>query len=74
MTTSRSRLPDSAFDHFQNPGKEGVEALEVHFTADVQASRPMARETGRPSDELPEDAVADLFDELAYTGNARPSL
>ena len=42
--------------------------MEVHFTPDVQAKLDqMARDTGRPSDELLEDAVAGLFDELAYT-------
>jgi len=42
--------------------------MEVHFTPDVQARlEQMARDTGRPSDELVEDAVIDLFDELAYT-------
>jgi predicted transcriptional regulator len=41
--------------------------MEVHFTPDVQAKLDqMARDTGRPSDELLEDAVAGLFDELAY--------
>lgn len=41
--------------------------MEVRFTPDVQAKLDqMARETGRPSDELLEDAVASLFDELAY--------
>jgi putative addiction module component (TIGR02574 family) len=42
--------------------------MEVHFTPDVQAKlEQMARETGLPSEELVEDAVAGLFDELAYT-------
>lgn len=42
--------------------------MEVHFKPDVQAKlEQMARETGRPSDELMEDAVMGLFDELAYT-------
>ncbi len=42
--------------------------MEVHFKPDVQAKlEQMARETGRPSDELMEDAVIGLFDELAYT-------
>ncbi len=48
--------------------REGTEGMEVHFTPDVQAKLDqMARDTGRPSDELLEDAVAGLFDELAYT-------
>jgi predicted transcriptional regulator len=42
--------------------------MEVHFTPDVQAKLDqIARDTGRPSDELLEDAAAGLFDELAYT-------
>jgi len=41
--------------------------MEVHFKPDVQANlEQMARETGLPSEELAEDAVAGLFDELAY--------
>ena len=42
--------------------------MEVHFTPDVQAKlEQMARDTGRRSDELVEDAVNGLFDELAFT-------
>ena len=42
--------------------------MEVHFTPDVQAKlEQMARDTGRRSDELLEDAVNGLFDELSYT-------
>jgi len=42
--------------------------MEVHFRPDVQARLDqMARESGRPSDELIEDAVIGYFDELAYT-------
>jgi predicted transcriptional regulator len=42
--------------------------MEVHFKPDVQAKLDqMARESGRPSDELVEDAVTGYFDELAYT-------
>jgi predicted transcriptional regulator len=42
--------------------------MEVHFTPDVQAKLDqMARDTGRRSDELVEDAVIGLFDELAFT-------
>jgi len=42
--------------------------MEVHFKPDVQAKLDqMARESGRPSDELVEDAVIGYFDELAHT-------
>ncbi len=42
--------------------------MEVHFTPDVQAKlEQMARDSGRPADELVQDAVAGLFDELAET-------
>ncbi|HXB69200.1 MAG TPA: hypothetical protein VNY05_13205 [Candidatus Acidoferrales bacterium] len=42
--------------------------MEVHFKPDVQAKlEQMARESGRPSDELLEDAVIGYFDELAHT-------
>lgn len=42
--------------------------MEVHLTPDVQAKlEQMARDTGRRSDELLEDAVNGLFDELAFT-------
>jgi hypothetical protein len=42
--------------------------MEVHFTPEVQTKlEQMARETGRPSDELIEDAVIGYFDELAQT-------
>ena len=41
--------------------------MEVHFKADLQAKLDqMARESGRPSDELVEDAVIGYFDELAH--------
>jgi predicted transcriptional regulator len=41
--------------------------MEVHFRPDVQAKLDqMARESGRPSDELVEDAVVGYFDELAH--------
>ena len=40
--------------------------MEVRFTPDVQTKlEQMARETGRPSEELVEDAVIGYFDELA---------
>jgi predicted transcriptional regulator len=39
--------------------------MEVRFTPDVEAKlEKMARETGRPSEELVEDAVIGYFDEL----------
>ena len=42
--------------------------MEVHVTPDVQARlEPMARDTGRRSDELVDDAVTGYFDELANT-------
>jgi predicted transcriptional regulator len=48
--------------------KEGAEAMEVHFKPDVQAKLDqMARESGRPSEELVEDAVVGYFDELGQT-------
>ena len=41
--------------------------MEVHFKPEVQAKlEQMARESGRPSDELVEDAVTGYFDELAH--------
>lgn len=42
--------------------------MEIHFNPEVQAKlEEMARNTGRPSDELLEDAVIGLYDELALT-------
>jgi predicted transcriptional regulator len=42
--------------------------MEVHFSPDVQAKLDqMARECGRSSNELVEDAVVGYFDELART-------
>jgi hypothetical protein len=42
--------------------------MEVYFNPDVQAKLDqMARESGRPCDELVEDAVIGYFDELAHT-------
>jgi predicted transcriptional regulator len=42
--------------------------MEVHLAPDVQAKlEQLARDTGRPSNELVEDAVIGLFDELAHT-------
>jgi len=42
--------------------------MEVYFRPDVQAKLDqMARESGRPSSELLEDAVIGYFDELTHT-------
>jgi hypothetical protein len=42
--------------------------MEVHFTPEVQAKlERWTNETGRPADELLEDALAGYFDELAST-------
>lgn len=42
--------------------------MEVHFNPDVQAKLDqMARESGRPSHELVEDAVIGYVDELTRT-------
>jgi predicted transcriptional regulator len=42
--------------------------MEVHFSPEVQAKlEQMVRESGRPSEELVEDAVVGYFDELART-------
>ena len=42
--------------------------MEVHFKPEVQAKlEQMAQESGRPSDELVEDALTGYFDELAHT-------
>jgi predicted transcriptional regulator len=41
--------------------------MEVHFKPDVQAKlEQMARESGRPSDELLEDALVGYFDEVTH--------
>ena len=46
--------------------RKKVEPMEVHFTPEVQSKlEEMARETGRPSEKLVEDAVLGYFDELA---------
>lgn len=40
----------------------------MHFTPEVQAKLERGtNKTGRPADELPEDALAGYFDELAST-------
>jgi predicted transcriptional regulator len=42
--------------------------MEVHVRPEVQEKLDqMVRESGRPSDELVEDAILGYFDELAYT-------
>ena len=42
--------------------------MEIHFSPEVQAKLDrMAHDSGRPSDQLVEDAVIDYFDELANT-------
>ncbi len=42
--------------------------MEVHFNPDLQAKLDkLATETGRPTGELVEDAVAGYFDELVQT-------
>ena len=42
--------------------------MEVHVKPEVQAKLDqMLRESGRPSDELVEDAIISYFDELACT-------
>jgi predicted transcriptional regulator len=42
--------------------------MEVHLTPETeQKLEQMARDSGRRSDELLEDAVIGLFDELAHT-------
>jgi len=41
--------------------------MEVHVRPEVQAKlEQMVRESGRPTDELLEDAIIGYFDELAY--------
>ena len=42
--------------------------MEVNVRPEVQAKlEQMVRESGRPADELLEDAIIGYFDELAYT-------
>ena len=42
--------------------------MEVHFTSDVQAKLDrLAMDTGRPANELLQDALAGYFEELAET-------
>ncbi len=45
-----------------------LESRELHFNPDLQAKLDkLATETGRPTGELVEDAVAGYFDELVQT-------
>jgi predicted transcriptional regulator len=45
-----------------------MKSMEVHFNPDLQAKLDkLATETGRPTGELVEDAVAGYFDELVQT-------
>ena len=45
-----------------------MKSMEVHFKPDLQAKLDkLATETGRPTGELVEDAVAGYFDELVQT-------
>ena len=42
--------------------------MEVHFTPEIQKKlNDLAAQSGRPADELVQDAVAGMFDELAET-------
>jgi len=44
------------------------QSMEVHFSPDVQAKlEQMARDTGRRSDQLVENVVADFIDDIAFT-------
>ncbi len=48
--------------------KERGTPIEVHFTSDVQAKLDrLAMDTGRPANELLQDALAGYFEELAET-------
>lgn len=41
--------------------------MEVHFRPEVQAQlEQMARDTGRPSDELVENVVSDFFEDSVF--------
>ena len=45
--------------------------MEVHFNPDVQSKlEQMVRDTGRRSDELVEDVVAEFLDNLDFTREA----
>jgi hypothetical protein len=42
--------------------------MEIHFSPEVQAKlEQMVRESGRPGDQLVQDALVGYFDELAQT-------
>jgi predicted transcriptional regulator len=42
--------------------------MEIHFTPTLQAQlEQMARDTGRQSNELVEEVVADFFEDYAFT-------
>ena len=42
--------------------------MEVHFTAEIEKKlNDLATQSGRPADELVQDAVVGMFDELAET-------
>ena len=42
--------------------------MEVHFTAEIEKKlNELATQSGRPADELVQDAVVGMFDELAET-------
>ena len=42
--------------------------MEIHFTPDIEKKlNDLAAQSGRPADELVQDAVAGMFDELAET-------
>ena len=42
--------------------------MEVHFTPEIEKKlNELAAQSGRPTDELVQDAVAGMFDELAET-------
>ena len=44
--------------------------MEVHFTAELEKKlNELAAQSGRPADELVQDAVIGMFDELGETRN-----
>jgi predicted transcriptional regulator len=58
------QLPDGK----QIPVVVELDTMEVHFNPDVEAKlEQMARATGRRSDQLVENVVADFFDDVAFT-------
>src|SRR5438067_1265887 len=55
------------FYRFPRMLKGGDRKMEVHFSPEIEARlEEMARESGRRSDELVEDAVIGYFDDLRY--------